>query len=124
MEAVLYLPAVARKYDVRSQGADRDEQFTVSVLKEDLLDSPELLAHLDNVYFVTLTAAEGVSIKVPQLGKREFFLFRLASTYRRFFLASPFWLAGIIVLLNYIGGPEIRRVMEFMAPWSSSPFQR
>jgi hypothetical protein len=94
------------------------------VLKEDLIDSPELLAHLDNVYFVTLRAAEGISIKVPQLGKREFFLFRIASTYRRFFLASPLWLAGIVILLNYFGGPDIRRVIEFMAPWSSSLFQR
>jgi len=56
--------------------------------------------------------------------ERQFFLFELAERYRRLFLLSPVWVAAAFILLAYLGNPEVKKVLEFMAPWSSGPFER
>jgi hypothetical protein len=45
-------------------------------------------------------------------------LFDTVSAHRKFFLASPLWLAAILLALSYVGGPEVQRVLQFMAPFS------
>jgi hypothetical protein len=45
-------------------------------------------------------------------------LFHAVSTHRKLFLASPLWLAAILVVLSYVGGPDVQRVLHFMAPFS------
>ena len=56
--------------------------------------------------------------------ERQFFLFEVAARHRGFFLSLPIWLAAIFTVLAYVGGLEIQKVLQFMAPWSSVPFQR
>jgi len=56
--------------------------------------------------------------------EKQFFLFEAASKHKAFFLSAPIWLAAVFTLLAYVGGPEVQRVLQFMAPWSSAPFQR
>lgn len=51
------------------------------------------------------------------------FLFRVVAEHRTFFLSSPIGLAIVFSLLAYFGGPEVQKVLQFMAPWSV-PFQR
>jgi hypothetical protein len=46
-------------------------------------------------------------------------LFHAVSTHRKLFLASPLWLAAILVALSYVGGPDVQRVLHFMAPFST-----
>jgi hypothetical protein len=46
-------------------------------------------------------------------------LFDAVSTHRKLFLASPLWVAGILLALSYLGGPEVQRVLQFMAPFSA-----
>ncbi|MGD0271227.1 MAG: hypothetical protein ABSB14_19320 [Candidatus Sulfotelmatobacter sp.] len=45
-------------------------------------------------------------------------LFDAVSAHRKFFLASPLWLAAILLGLSYVGGPEVQRVLQFMVPFS------
>src|SRR5689334_17763298 len=100
MEAVLYLPQVAQKYAVASQ-AGTAERFTMTAPEApDVPPNTIFLTALDHVtisdhvtvsdmFFVTVRGQAGIVARVPQLAQREFFLFEIASTYRRFFLAGP-----------------------------------
>lgn len=50
-------------------------------------------------------------------------LSRLVAAHRAFFLSLPIGLGVLFTLLAYFGGPEVQKVLQFMAPWSV-PFQR
>ena len=51
-------------------------------------------------------------------------VFATVSKHKVFFLSAPVWLVASFTLLAYLGGPEVQKVLQFMAPWLPAPFQR